>query len=263
MDYLSICATVKDENSYLPEWIEYHKLVGVERFHLYDNGSKVPISKTLAMDVVRGSVIVTPFLGHAAQCEIYRDCLAKQRKSTLWLAIIDVDEFLCPKYTDDMRVLLRKNERFSGIGVNWLTFGPSGYEKRPAGLQIENFLLRGPGSFGWNRHIKTIAQPAKVATMTCSHCCTYSSGYCASLRGTRIDGPYNPERGYDQAQLNHYFTRSRQEFEEKMRRGSPDGKPKTMEYFKRVERACGSVRDEKILRFAPALRAALARRGPG
>jgi len=37
--YLSICAIFKDEAPYLPEWIEFHRLVGVERFFLYDNGS--------------------------------------------------------------------------------------------------------------------------------------------------------------------------------------------------------------------------------
>ena len=36
MTYLSICAVYRDEGPYLREWIEFHRLVGVERFYLYD-----------------------------------------------------------------------------------------------------------------------------------------------------------------------------------------------------------------------------------
>lgn len=36
---LSICAIMKDEGPYLVEWLEFHKLVGVEKFYLYDNSS--------------------------------------------------------------------------------------------------------------------------------------------------------------------------------------------------------------------------------
>lgn len=34
MAYLSICATFKDEAPYIPEWIEFHRRVGVDHFFL-------------------------------------------------------------------------------------------------------------------------------------------------------------------------------------------------------------------------------------
>lgn len=37
--YLSIVCMALNEGPYIKEWIEYHKLVGVERFYFYDNGS--------------------------------------------------------------------------------------------------------------------------------------------------------------------------------------------------------------------------------
>jgi hypothetical protein len=42
--YLGAFAIFKDEASYLPEWFEFHRLVGVERFFLYDNGSSDGVS---------------------------------------------------------------------------------------------------------------------------------------------------------------------------------------------------------------------------
>ena len=37
--YLAICAVYRNEAPYLREWIEFHRLVGVERFFLYNNRS--------------------------------------------------------------------------------------------------------------------------------------------------------------------------------------------------------------------------------
>jgi hypothetical protein len=37
--YLSASTIYRDAASYLAEWIEFHRLMGVERFFLYDNGS--------------------------------------------------------------------------------------------------------------------------------------------------------------------------------------------------------------------------------
>ena len=37
--YLSICAIYRWEGPYLREWVAFHRLMGVERFFLYDNDS--------------------------------------------------------------------------------------------------------------------------------------------------------------------------------------------------------------------------------
>ena len=37
--YLSAVVIVKDEGPYLQEWLEFHRLVGVQHVYLYDNGS--------------------------------------------------------------------------------------------------------------------------------------------------------------------------------------------------------------------------------
>ena len=47
MDYLSLCLICKDENDYLAEWLDYHILMGVERFYIYDNESQVSLRETL------------------------------------------------------------------------------------------------------------------------------------------------------------------------------------------------------------------------
>ena len=37
--YVSICAIFKNESMYMKEWIEYHRIIGVDHFYLYNNFS--------------------------------------------------------------------------------------------------------------------------------------------------------------------------------------------------------------------------------
>ena len=45
--YLSFCSIFKNEAPYMKEWIEYHLLVGVDHFYLYNNNSTDKLIKTL------------------------------------------------------------------------------------------------------------------------------------------------------------------------------------------------------------------------
>ena len=56
MAYLSICAIYRNEGEYLREWIEFHRLVGVERCYLYDNLSTDSHREVLAPYVEQGIV---------------------------------------------------------------------------------------------------------------------------------------------------------------------------------------------------------------
>lgn len=47
-NYLSATCIIKNEAEYMPEWLEYHLLVGFEKFYIYDNGSTDNIKQVLA-----------------------------------------------------------------------------------------------------------------------------------------------------------------------------------------------------------------------
>ena len=54
--FLSICTVFKDEAPYLKEWIEYHKLLGVEHFRLYNNDSIDNYQEVLRPYIEKGEV---------------------------------------------------------------------------------------------------------------------------------------------------------------------------------------------------------------
>jgi len=96
--YLSVCAIIKNEGPYLKEWIEFHRLVGVERFYLYDNESDDETSEVLGPYIDKGIVQLTPwprFIGYSdPQHMAYAHCMRATFGKTFWLALIDADEFL-------------------------------------------------------------------------------------------------------------------------------------------------------------------------
>ena len=106
-----------------------------------------------------------------------------------------------------------------GIGINWLIFGSSHHEKRPAGGVLENFTMCAERNFTANHEIKTICDPARALSMSI-HNATYIRGfYTLDENGRIIDGIYSEEVHFDKIRINHYFGRSREEFIIKKNKG--------------------------------------------
>src|SRR5712664_2683081 len=94
MPYLAACAIYLDEAPFLQEWIEFHRLVGVEKFFLYNNLSTDDHRAVLATYVDDGTVVLKDWLDKPGQASAYRDCLDQHREEARWIAFIDIDEFL-------------------------------------------------------------------------------------------------------------------------------------------------------------------------
>lgn len=259
---LSICAIVKDENVYLPEWIAYHLAAGVEHFYIYDNGSKVPIATTLAHEVSAGVVTVIPYPGRCLQMVSYNDCMKRFAGESRWIAIVDADEFIVPKGTDDLRPMLVDYQDFGSLAINWQVFGSSGFDTRPPGLQLENFLKRAPRTWDSHRHVKCIVQPEKVSRWTNPHFCVHVAGAESVNEQKAIrTGAFQPVT-VEKFQVNHYYFRSRQEYREKNARGVADTtRENTRPLFELHDKNHNVEEDRDILRFVPRMKDYLASRG--
>jgi hypothetical protein len=252
MNYLSACAILKDENVYLPEWIAYHRAVGVEHFYLYDNESAVPVATTLGPEVNAGLVTVLRRTGRAQQGPAYEDCLARYRNDSVWIAFIDIDEFIVPKMSVDLRLVVKDYERFGGVGFNWQTFGSSGLLRRPEGLQIEAFTRRSIRRYSMNNHIKSIVRPTRAVKYRDPHSFSYNESRCVNEKFSFVEGAFNEPPLHEVAQINHYMIRSREEYEQKARRGAADGSKKTVYLLETWDKEMNVEEDRDILRFAEA-----------
>ncbi len=221
--YLTLCLIAKDENSYLQEWLDYHILLGVEHFWIYDNESATPLAETLRGYIDSGRVSVHTIKGRAMQIHAYDHCIQTFGTRSKWIGFIDTDEFLVPVAGTSLPDFLKPYEAFAGFAVSSLFFGSNGNVKRPAGGQIAGYPRRTPNRYSRNRMVKMIVQPNKVIYPLSPHSFLFKEGcFCVNEQGYRVDSQDFPCH-IETIQLNHYFTRSRQEWEEKMKRGGGAG----------------------------------------
>jgi hypothetical protein len=217
--YLSLCLIAKDENSYLQEWLDYHILLGVEHFWIYDNESAVPISSSLSEYIDQGWVTVNMIKGKSMQMFAYDHCVQTYQHESKWIGFIDTDEFIVLHTPELLSTFLTRYEPYGGLAISSLFFGHGGNKTRPKGGQIAGFRYRTSEQFSNNRLVKMIVQPERVIFPKDPHTFLFKEPFFAiNDKGRRVDTQLFPCQ-VDTIQLNHYFTRSAEEWMEKKNRG--------------------------------------------
>ena len=222
--YLSVVAIAKNEAPYIKEWIEYHKLLGVERFYFYDNGSTDDTCKVLEPYINDGTVIYNYCEGQGLQNSVYADAIYKYKNQTRWLAIIDLDEFIVPVEKNSIPDFLKDYEKYPGVGINWITFDSNGYKVKPTsngGLVTCNYARVSKNyNIEYNRHIKSIVNPKEVYDIYNPHFCIFKNdGFTVDENFKLITGPYTATHSSKKIRINHYYSKSEEEYNFKVARG--------------------------------------------
>jgi glycosyltransferase involved in cell wall biosynthesis len=233
---LAICAIFKNEETYLYEWLSFHRYIGVERFFLYNNNSS-----DKSLDVIAGwpdrkcvTVIEWPMV--FGQEPAYKHMIENYRGEADWCAFIDCDEFICPQSDVNVTDVLRSFEnRCSGLYVHWLMFGSSGEREHRPGLVTERFTTRAESNFEPNRIGKSIVR-LKDARRGGVHIVS-SSGAMLNDSGDAIDqtgGGIHTSSSHRLLAINHYYTKSLEEWRIRRAAGRADRPPSASD-FRRTE----------------------------
>ncbi len=225
---LSLCSIMKDEHEeYIREWIEYHHKIGFEYVIIYDNESTIPISN---LKIDYNYLNVVNITGYPAQYSAYGHCIdiCKQNNITNWLAFLDADEFFVPKKTNDMHLLLKDYEDFAALSVNWAVFGSNDYVKRPLNGTIKNYIMRmneleqSNSSYNWCKLVKSITKPKYIMGIISPHQFVYKEKYAIGENFDIVNGSFREPPSYNIIQCNHYWTRSKEDLEEKVKKRRSD-----------------------------------------
>jgi len=261
--YLSVCAIFRNEARFLKEWIEYHRMIGVEHFYLYNHLSEDHFFEVLEPYMQNGIIELFdwPYEPHdhkswtKIQCAAYNDLVKKRGKETFWLAIIDTDEFIVPIKKPNLSIFLQKYEKYGGIGINWQLFGTSSVHRIPDNQTLIGTLLkRGPTHYDRNRFVKTIFQPSKIKEVKKPHHCKYLKGYFHVTENKKpfaVNKSLTDSVSVNKIQINHYTYRDEEFlYGEKFRR--------ITEWFPEVttppiESELDLVEDTIMLKYVPAL----------
>jgi hypothetical protein len=276
MKSLAICAMIRDEAAYLPEWLAFHSLVGVDKWFIYDDDSADDTSSVLQKAASRFNIELAPPVEKwdtpecdglvtangwhkSVQCRAFTH-FSRHHAGDYWCAFIDPDEFLFSTNTDDLRPSL-DGFPYPAVVANWLVFGANGHQTKPAGLTIESYTRRGePGQpEPWGRHVKPIVNMSAgpVWGPNGSHCPVFDGGMVAVDQNGK-DNPYSvrPVEMCDDIGLrvNHYYHRSYEEARAKLTReyhnfpGYPGNErlPPTIETKSPIPRFCDSFQPSRI-----------------
>ena len=106
-------------------------------------------------------------------------------------------------------------------------FGSNGQDRKLDGGVIERFTRRAPDDFEANKHVKVIVNPRRVNKIMVPHCAIYYAGnVCINENGLPIPYAFNQQNTVEKIQINHYHTKSREEYIQKAARGFADQETK-------------------------------------
>jgi glycosyl transferase family 92 len=228
---LAIGAIFQNEEPYLKEWIEFHKLVGVDHFYLYNHSSTDGYLAVLEPYILSGEVELFDWPVpanswnewiHEVQPAAYVNCIKRAKGRAKWLALIDIDEFLTPTSESSILEILKDYEECAGVCFNWKTFGHSWlYEQPRDQLMIEALILRAPDERTTNLGVKSIVRPETVESCKHPHYVIYKEGFYHVNADKERDIDANGATArvhYDRLAVNHYWSRTGSYLYKKLKR---------------------------------------------
>jgi len=139
---ISICGIFKNEAPFLKEWIEFHEMIGIEHFYLYNNNSEDDYRTVLNPYIERGLVTLIEWPYNQGQIKAYKHFYDSFRQETQWVSFLDIDEFFCPRYDISLLDWLKKNDKYPVLLIYWRMFGTSAHlHHNPNKLIIEQYTV--------------------------------------------------------------------------------------------------------------------------
>lgn len=237
---LAITAPVRGEATYLLEWIAYHRVLGVQRFLLADNGGSDGTSVLLAKLERAGLILRFDWRDRRDfQLVFYRQALEAARDVVDGMFLIDVDEFLRPgaewfaegkqqttvapsgPAVSTIAQAWLSDPSIGAVALNWAIYGSSGRADLGDGLVIERFSRRAPQDFSVNRHAKAFVRAASCEGPTDNpHAVALRSGRYVNSRGEEVvwDTSVGFKAGittsvvWDVLRVDHFVVKSSGEF---------------------------------------------------
>jgi hypothetical protein len=183
---LVVGSMFKDEAPFLTEWIEYHRILGVEHFYLYNNDSSDNYYEILEPYINAGIVELIDWSSSYApwhptkyvhwsgfQLSAFNDCIQRNLGKAKWVAILDIDEYiLATKGVNSLVKLLEyhSQKKVGSIQMKWRCYGfDEVWEIPHNSVMIESLNRRAKDNFDANYHTKSIHRPEAVAYCQVHH----------------------------------------------------------------------------------------------
>ena len=243
---VALCAIVRCENKYLREWVGHHLALGVKKIIICDNsydGEEQPV-EVLSDFILNGQVEVLDFRNQGGDYNVqdvaYNYVYRRYGSTFGWIGFLDIDEMV--DGCDDLPKLLNGKDA-DVVVLSWRMMTDSGlvhYEPKPV---MDRFTVpaKQPRYQDGKEFVKCFVRGgiSGLTFETQPHCPTQPKGlHVVNAKGEQVEQSAAIFPNYDVAWVNHYHTKTAEEYVEKIRRGFPNGtdyteanRRKAEEYF--------------------------------
>ena len=233
--YLAVCAIAKNEGRYIYEWLSFNHFIGVERFVVYNNNSTDNTVDEIRRWPYADRVTVVDWPQVPGQIAAYNHMIMNFRDLAEWCAFIDCDEFLCPRSALSVPDVLRSlSPLCSGVFIHWLMYGSSGQQNFEPKPVTQRFITRGYNDFGPNNVGKTIVKLAAAIGAAGPHiirCNGRLINDANDLVSQDCNGIHHAS-SHRYLALNHYYTKSQQEWIWRRSMGKADKTSVDADFFR-------------------------------
>lgn len=241
---VTICSIMKNEQLYVDEWLQYHKFLGFDHVYLHDNARNASNYLAGLPEKYGDFVQVFHLPGHGVQEAAYMNCLKRGAATSTWAAFLDVDEFIVLRKHANIKDFLHDVAPHGGsVVLNWSVMGSNGSASYDPAPVLTRFTLT---STVPNKHIKTIAYlPHSIHPNI--HNCDMRPGYpTVDQHGRNVSdkSPFHFNNDREIANINHYFTKSWDEFKLKRHRGFASNYMKNNLYANESAQSLARIADD-------------------
>lgn len=235
---VALCCIGKNENSYIIEYVEYYKSLGIDKIFLYDNNdNNGERFDDILKEYVDNEFIDIVDYRNMKRCQLkaYQDCYDKHKNDYDWIMFFDCDEFIRLQKHNSISDYLSSDifNNYDLIHLNWLCYGDNnliGDDDEKSVLKrfknpVEPLDFKVKYKFAENCHIKSIVRGGleKVEWKRTPHT-PNNALRCCNNNGRIIKISRSPFESFDYtlAYLKHFTTKTATEYMKKVNRGFPD-----------------------------------------
>lgn len=205
---VALVCIAKNEDNYIDEWIQYHTKLGFDDIFVYQNDWR--------WNGNYSNVHKYEIDGLDKQREAYNHFITNNIGKYRWAAFFDIDEFLVLKKHKNIREFIIDYKDFPAVGINWVFFGNNNHTEITNTFSLlKRFTKR---QNGVDKHVKCIVKLDKGIIMDVHN----PLSHWVAVDKTIHTGPFNHNGIDDIAQLNHYYSKTPEEFNLKCLRGRAD-----------------------------------------
>lgn len=231
-----ICAIIKDEHLFLEEWIDYHLSLGFDRIYLYEDFTSKPHNEiTDRYDIVElHSMREIPSCVEgktSRQCAVYNWFVQNKKDECDWCLFTDIDESLRLEEGLTLDELTSEFEGDAGIQIWWKVYGCGGHIKRPNlsvqeayGNDFKPHVKHGITNYDYKSFVN---MKRGISFINCHY-----HRKIVNTHHRRGDYRYaRNEITWDKCWIDHYMSKSWEDWEARLDRGNITKGIRNVEYF--------------------------------